>query len=113
MRSAEPRSRDTVGSSRSVAKFVDCMRAWCVFASVRVTDPCLRHHARQVEERLQIEDDLQARHCTCTIGTVLQHGAPMLQRARLVATHPWLLIGGRPLPAARARVELDRVGRCV
>ena len=30
---------------------------------MRVTDSCLRNHTRQVEERSQIEDDLQARCC--------------------------------------------------
>ena len=66
-----------------------------------MTDPCLRNHARQVEERLQIEDDLQARHCTCTIGSVLQHGAPMLQRA-LQRTHGLASVGAHFQPPGLA-----------
>ena len=66
-----------------------------------MTDPCLRNHARQVDERLQIEDDLQARHCTCTIGSVLQRGARMLQRASQ-RTHGLASVGAHFQPPGLA-----------
>jgi hypothetical protein len=69
-----------------------------MFASVRVTDSRLRNHTRQVEERLQIEDDLQARHCTCPIGS-----APCCSgRIWLQRTHGFASVGAHFQPPGLA-----------